>query len=160
MPTIFPSTALAGSKVALHGGSPASTLTLEGIVLRAEAVETFGDASVVPTGQARWGEPLLDDGVTVWIEGFFPSDASGGPVIEDRAAILALWDTLRAKLQLASYDLYLHYEPDDDPLFRKYQALTTVLIRATWSDPLGFRYQFAAITTDHTISATTAEEEV
>lgn len=160
MPTVFPSTALPGSRIAIHGGSPASTLTLTGIILRADAVETFDEGSIVPSGQARWAEPLIADGVTVWIEGYFPSDASGGPVIEERADILSAWDTLRAKLQLASYDLFLHYEPGDEPLYRKYQALTTALIRATWSDPLGLRYQFAAITSNHTISTAAAEEEV
>lgn len=160
MPTVFPTTALPGSRVAIYGGSPAAVLTLEGIVLRAEAVETFGESSIVPTGTARFGEPLLEDGVTLWLEGFFPSDAGGGPVVWERADILAWWDTLRAKLRLASYDLYLHYETGDEPLYRQYQSLTTALLRATWSDPLGFRYHFAATTTNHTISASAVEEEI
>lgn len=160
MPVVFPSTALPGSRVALHGGSPASTLVLQGIIVRAETVETFDEGGIVPTGQARWPEPLIADGVTVWIEGYFPSDAGGGPVIEEREDIFEAWDTLRAKLQLASYDLFLHYEPGEEPLYRKYQALTTALIRATWSDPLGMRYQFAAITSNHTLSTAEAEEEV
>lgn len=160
MPVTLPATTLVGSLMAIHGGSPAATLSLSGIILRAEAVETFGDGSIVPTGQARFGDPLIADGVTLWLEGFFPTDAGGGPVTEDRSAILEAWDTFRAKLLITDYDLYLHYQPGDEPLYRKYQSLNTVLIRAKWADPLGLPYQFAAITTDHTLSTAAVEVDI
>ena len=160
MSVLFPSTVLAGERVAIHGGSPAGTLTFSGTMLRAEVIETLGDASIVPTGQARFGDPLIADGITIWLEGFFPSDTGGGPVTEDRATTLANWDTLHAKLLTANYDLYLHYQPGDDALYRKYQSVNTVLIRAKWADPLGLPWQLAAITTNHTLSAEAVGVEV
>jgi hypothetical protein len=145
---------ISGDRLAIHGGSPAATMTLGGTIHRAEVIETFGDGSIVPTGKAQFGEPLISDGVTVWLEGFFPTSSDGLPTVEDRATILSNWDTLHAKLIGADFQFFLHYEPGDDALFRKYQSLNTVLIRSYWADPVGFLYQLAAVTTNHTLSAT------
>ena len=151
---ILRSDTLTGAPLALYGGSPATVLPLAGIVLRSEAVETFGDASIVPAGQARFGEPLIADGITVWLEGSFPSDARGGPVALDRADILESWEALHELLISSNYELFLHYGPGDDPLYRKHTSMTTVLIRTRWADPQTLHYQVAAITTSHALSTT------
>lgn len=146
------STPLSGELLAVQSGSPSETLTLGGIIRRAEVIETFGDGSIVPTGEARFGMPLISDGVTIWIEGSFPTGAEGFPVEADRADILAAWDTLRTKLLSDSYQFYLHYAPGDDPVYRRYQSAHTALLRSHWAEPISILYQLAAITTDRTLS--------
>lgn len=162
MPSIWNtlSTPMSGDLMAIHGGSPASVLTLGGIIRRVEVLETVGDTSIVPNGEARFGAPLLDDGITLWIEGFFPTGSDGFPTVQERATILASWDTLRTKLLLASYSFFLHYAPGEEPLFRRYQTVHTVLIRSHWADPLGLQYHFAAVTTDRTLLNVPGIEEL
>ena len=152
------STPQSGDLLAIQSGSPAETLTLGGIIRRAEVIETYGDSSIVPSGSARFGEPLIDDGVTIWLEGFFPTGTDGFPVAMERADILAAWDTLRAKLQTSSYQFFLQYLPGDEPLYRQYQSVHTVLLRSYWADPIGFLYQLAAISSDRTLFTTATIE--
>ena len=161
MPSVWNaiSTPKSGDLLAIQSGSPAETLTLGGIIRRAEVVETFGDSSIVPSGTARFGEPLISDGITIWLEGFFPTGADGFPVAMERADILAAWDTLRGKLQTSSYQFFLQYQPGDESLYRQYQSVHTVLLRSHWADPIGFLYQLAAISSDRTL-ITTATIEV
>jgi len=160
MPSIWNtiSTPKSGDLLAIQSGSPAETLTLGGVIRRAEVIETFGDDSIVPSGSAHFGQPLISDGVTIWLEGFFPTGDDGFPVAQDREDILAAWDTLRAKLQTSDYQFFLHYQPGDEPLYRQYQLVHTVLLRSHWADPIGFLYQLAAISADRTLF-TTAEIE-
>lgn len=160
MPSIWNalSTPMPGELLAVRGGSPAETLTLIGTIRRAEVIETFGDDNLIAAGSPRFGDPLISDGVTLWIEGFFPTGDDGLPITEDRADILADWDILRTSLQSSSYHFYLRYQPGDESLYRKYQSVHTVLLRSHWSDPVGMLYQLAAISSDRTLSSTGPEE--
>lgn len=142
---------ISGGLLAIQSGSPTEILTLGGIIQRAEVIETFGDDNVVPTGAARFGEPLISEGATIWIEGSFPAGVDGFPVVQERADILAEWDALRLKLQSPSFHIYLHYQPGDESLFRRYSSAHTVLLQSHWADPIGFLYQLAAITEDRTL---------
>ena len=153
MPLLVPSASLSGVPMAVYGGSPAAVLSLEGIVLRTEVIETVGDSSIVLSGAARFGEALIADGVTVWLEGSFPSDARGGPVVAERAETFTTWEALRALLLSGTYELFLHYAPGDDPIYRKHVGMSTVLLRSRWADPLTIQYQLAAITSSHTLSS-------
>src|SRR4051812_5999720 len=100
MPTILANESSPGSGgiVAVYGGSPAGTLTLDGAILHAEVVETFGTLPATPRGTARKGDPLVENGVTIWLHGLFPAAPTGVPLSATRATILQTWDTLRAKL--------------------------------------------------------------
>ncbi|HQR08371.1 MAG TPA: hypothetical protein PLN21_16195 [Gemmatales bacterium] len=160
MPSIWNalSTPMSGELLAVRSGSPAETVTLNGIIRRAEVIETFGDDSIIASGSPRFGDPLISDGVTIWVEGHFPSGTDGLPVSQDRADILAAWDTLRAGLQSSSYHFFLYYHPGDDPLYRKYISVHPVLLRSQWVDPIGILYQLAAISSDRTLSTAAPEE--
>jgi len=155
MPSIWNalSTPMSGELLAVRSGSPAETVTLSGIIRRAEVIETFGDDSIIAEGCPRFGDPLINDGVTIWVEGIFPTGADGLLIAQDRADILAAWDTLRAGLLSSSYHFFLYYRPGDDPLYRKYQSAHTALLRSHWADPIGILYQLAAISSDRTLSS-------
>ena len=58
--------------------SPATTLTLPGIVRRLQVVESFGSTLDLPALSARFGDPLIADGITIcgW-KGIFPTSACG-----------------------------------------------------------------------------------
>jgi hypothetical protein len=142
-----------GGIVAVYGGSPAGTLVVGGAVQQLEVVETFGTLPATPPGTARRGDPLVGDGVTLWLHGVFPAAATGVPTTATRAAVLATWDTLRAKLLGSGYELFLHYQPAT-PLYRKHRVVNTVVLRAHWADPLGLVYLLGAVTTDRTLYAT------
>jgi hypothetical protein len=152
MPTILAgnSTPGSGGLIAVYGGSPAGTVTLDGAIQHAEVVETFGTLPAAPPGTARRGDPLIDDGVTIWLQGVFPAAPTGVPTDAARSAILATWDTLRAKLLSSGYELFLHYQPSV-PLYRKHRLMGTVVLRAHWADPLGLVYVLGATTTDRTL---------
>lgn len=145
-------TPVSAEQLAVHGGSPASTMTLEGTVRRAEVIETFGISGILPAAGARFGDPLILDGVTIWIEGYFPTDEMGEPVVMERSEIITIWQALYEKLLSEDLEFYLHYVPGDDPLFRKYLEVNTVLLRTGWADALGMPYQLAAITSNHSVS--------
>lgn len=152
MPTILSSVSTpgAGGLVAVYGGSPAGTLAFDGALQSAEVVETFGTLPATPPGAARRGDPLIDDGVTIWLHGVFPAAPTGVPADATRADILATWGTLRAKLLSSGYELFLHYQPAT-PLYRKHRLVNTVVLRAQWADPLGVVYVLGAATTDRTL---------
>ncbi|MFT3882819.1 MAG: hypothetical protein QM703_24590 [Gemmatales bacterium] len=154
MPSIWNalSTPMPGELLAVRSGSPAETVTLTGIIRRAEVIETFGDDNLIAVGSPRFGDPLISDGVTIWVEGFFPADDDGLPIAEDRADILAAWDAFRSGLLSSSYHFFLYYQPGDDPTYRKYRSVHTALLRSHWADPLGILYQLAAISSDRTLS--------
>lgn len=144
---------LAAERFAIHFGSPGETLPLEGTVQRAEVIETFGTGPVVPADGARFGEALLADGITVWIDGFFPLGSSGEPVVEDREATLTTWEVLRTALSEADYELFLHYAPGTPGLYRKFREVNTLFFRSYWADALGLRYQFASVTSNRALYA-------
>jgi hypothetical protein len=139
---------LAAERFALFAGSPGETLPLVGMVRRAEVIETFGTGPVVAADGARYGDALILEGITVWIEGYFPMGMSGEPVAEERADTIATFEALRASLGEADYELFLHYEPGSPGLFRKFTQCNTRLFRSQWADPVGMPYQFAAVTSN------------
>ena len=97
--------------------------------------------------RARRGEPLTNNGVTIWLQGSVLSDLRGVPTAADYAAAIARWDTIRAKLITANYELFLYYKPATG-LYRKYRSVNTVLLFADWGNPLGLGYLLGATTTD------------
>lgn len=163
MPSVWKSlsTPMSAELLAVRSGSPAETVTLSGIIRRAEVIETFGDDNLNAAGSPHFGDPLISDGITIWVEGYFPTGEDGLPIAQDRADILAAWDTLRTSLQSSSYHFFLYYQPGDDPMYRKYHSVHTVLLRSHWTDPVGILYQLAAISSDRTLStAAPVEAEV
>jgi hypothetical protein len=146
----------AGQLIAIYGGSPAATIILDGALLHAQVVETFGNLPATPPGTARQGDPLIADGVTIWLHGAFPAQPSGVPTADTRANILATWDAIRNQLLTPDYELFLHYDPGAAPLYRKYQQLNTAVLRAHWADPLGLVYLLGAVTTNRTLYTSAA----
>jgi hypothetical protein len=139
-----------GGIVAVYGGTPAETLTFGGAIQHAEVIETFGTLPATPPGTARRGEPLVADGVTIWLHGVFPAAPTGVPTTATRDTILQTWDALRTKLLSTGYELFLHYQPAM-PLYRKHRVVNTVVLRAHWADPLGLVYLLGATTTNRTL---------
>ena len=140
-------------QIALYVGSPTAVLQLQGSVKRVEVIETFGGGPALEdhTQPIRVGDALTNDGVTIWIEGYFPSSPVGEPVVQSRADILASWDELYSLLMSTNYELFLHYDAGATPLYRKYRELTTAYVRSNWVDTLGMPYQFAAISSNRTL---------
>ncbi len=140
-----------GQLVAIYGGSPAGTLAFDGVMQEVQTVETFGTWPGVPAGTAKPGDPLIADGVTIWLRGVFPAQPTGVPVAQSRATTLATWDSLRAKLLSANYELFLHYEPGGSQLYRKHRSMNTVVLRAHWADPVGLVYVVGATSSQRTL---------
>ena len=94
----------AGNLLAVYGGSPPAVEVFGGVIQHAEVVETTGATlpATAATGVRR-GDPLILDGVTVWLQGALLADARGVPTAADYAAALARWDAVRAKLLSADY---------------------------------------------------------
>lgn len=140
-------------QMALYGGSPAALLQLQGSIKRVEVIETFGTGhSVEEQVQAvQLGDALIDEGITIWIEGYFPSTNLGEPVAQERADTLDDWGELYDLLMTSSYELFLHYDAGASPLYRKYRAMTTAYLRSSWADPLNIAFRLAAITSNRTL---------
>ena len=151
-------TPVLGERLAVYQSSPATTLTLPGIVRRLQVVESFGSALDLPALSARFGDPLIADGITLWMEGYFPTSAVGEPVVQTASEIHDTWNDLRELLASSDYEFFTHYLPGGSAFYRKYQAMTTVLLRSNWADPLGVTYVLAGTTSDKTLY-TTAEGE-
>jgi hypothetical protein len=145
-----------GSLIAIHGGGPASTEVLGGVIHLAQAVEAYPvtGANIPVTGGRQDGEPLGTDGVTIWIKGSLSVDLCGEPAVTDYADMLARWTTVRDKLRLANYELFLYYRTDAPATYRKYKTVNTVLLRCYWNNPVCLSYTLAAFTTDKTLYTT------
>lgn len=151
-------TPVMGDRLAVHQSSPATTLTLPGIVRRLQAVESFGSSLDLPALSARFGDPLIANGITIWMEGYFPTSASGEPVVQTASELYSTWDDLRELLASTGYEFFTHYLPSGTAFYRKYKTMTTVLLRSHWADPLGVTYMLCATTSDKTLYTTAAGE--
>jgi hypothetical protein len=144
-----------GSLIAIHGGSPATTEVIGGLILFNQAVEIYPQGGIgVVTRYGRKGEPLFDGGWTIWIEGSLNLDIHGDPTVSDYADMLSRWDTVRAKLLLIDYELFLYYHPSSPTTYRKLKLCNTYLLRCFWNNPVCMHYVFAAITADRTLYTT------
>ena len=144
-----------GNLIAVHGGMPPTTEVFGGLIQLAQAVELYPQPGVgfpVPNGTV--GEPLIADGVTIWLQGSLLLDVRGEPTVTDYADMLNRWDAVRNKLLLSGYELFLYYHPSAPATYRKYKDLNTYLIRGYWSNPTCFSYLVAAVTTDKTLYTT------
>jgi hypothetical protein len=144
-----------GSLIAIHGGSPASTEVVGGLIQLAQAVEMYPQlGTVFPSPDPRSPEPLLGDGVTLWIQGSLLLNVQGEPAVTDYADMLSRWTTIRDKLLLSNYELFLYYHPASPTTYRKYKTVNTYLVRSFWNNPAGMSYIFAAVSTDRTLYTT------
>ena len=144
-----------GSLMAIHGGSPATTEVIGGLILFAQAVEIYVQPMVgFNVRNGRKGEPLLDDGLTIWVEGSLLMNVRGEPTTSDYADMVARWDTIRAKLLLANYEFFAYYHPSAPATYRKFKNVNTYLLRSYWNNPTALHYLFAAVSTDRTLYAT------
>lgn len=142
-----------GDLLAIHGGG--STEVIGGLILFAQAVEIYttgGIGLVLDMGQK--GAPLLENGCTVWIEGSLNLDVRGDPTVSDYADMLSRWTTVRNKLLLANYELFLYYHPSSPTTYRKLKTVNTYLLRSFWNNPMSLHYVFAAVTADKTLYTT------
>jgi hypothetical protein len=140
------------SRLAVYQSSPATTLTLPGIVRRLQVVESFGSSLALPGIDARFGDPLIANGITIWLEGYFPTSSSGEPVVQSASDLHTTWNSLRSQLQASSYEFFTYYLPGALPFYRKYKTVSTALLKSQWADPLGITWLLAATTSDKTIS--------
>jgi hypothetical protein len=143
-----------GNLIAIHGGG--STEVLGGLIHLAQAAETYvvSGANLPATGGRYDGDPLGTDGVTLWIKGSLYLNIRGEPTVTDYADMLSRWTTIRDKLRLTDYELFLYYRTDAPATYRKYKAVNTVLLRCYWSNPVCLCFTLAAFTTDKTLYTT------
>jgi hypothetical protein len=142
-----------GNLIAIYGGG--STEVFGGIVQFVQAVEMYlipGVMSFQPRLQK--GQPLHSDGVTIWLQGSLLLDVRGQPTVSDYADMLSRWDTLRAKMLLADYELFLYYRTASPATYRKFKTVNTYMLKAYWDNPVCLSYLLVAITTDKTLYTT------
>ena len=92
------------------------------------------------------------------MEGYFPTSDAGEPVVQTASEIHDTWNDLRDLLASSDYEFFTHYLPGGSAFYRKYQSMTTVLLRSNWADPLGVTYVLCATTSDKTLYATAPVE--
>jgi hypothetical protein len=143
-----------GSLIAIHGGG--STEVLGGLIHLAQAVEAYvvAGANIPTAGGRSEGDPLGTDGVTLWIKGSLYLNIRGEPTVSDYADMLARWTTVRDKMRLANYELFLYYRTASPATYRKYKSVNSVLLRGYWSNPVCLCYTLGAFTTDKTLYTT------
>ena len=142
-----------GDLLAIHGGG--STEVIGGIVQFAQVVETYpqiGVGTFTPT--LRKGEALHSNGVTIWLQGSLLLSTLGEPTVTDYADMLSRCDTVRAKMLLASYELFLYYRTASPATYRKYKSVSTYFLRSFWNNPACLSYTLAAVSTDKTLYTT------
>ena len=139
-----------GNLIAVYGGG--STEVIGGIVQFLQAVEMHplvGVLTLVPTLQK--GQPVTNDGVTVWLQGSLLLDVRGQPTVEDYADMLDRWDAVRAKLLLADYELFMYYRTASPATYRKLKTVNTYMLKAYWDNPVCLSYLLLAVTSDTTL---------
>jgi hypothetical protein len=142
-----------GNLIAIHGSG--STEVFGGIVQFVQAVEMYpvaGGLGFQPYLQK--GQPVHGNGVTIWLQGSLLLDVRGQPTTEDYADMLSRWDTLRAKMQLTNYELFLYYRTASPATYRKYKTVNTYMMKAYWDNPVCLSYLLVAVTTDKTLHDT------
>ncbi|MCS6976045.1 MAG: hypothetical protein NZM31_03415 [Gemmatales bacterium] len=148
-----------GSLIAVYGGSPAGVEVFGGLIHFAQVVQIHPHGGIgLMTRTGRRGEPLLDNGATIWIEGTLGVDLRGEPVSSDFAEVLQRWDVLRGRLLAPDLELFVYYHPDPPATFRKFKDVNAYLIHSGWDDPCGLRYLVAFVTLDRTLYSTAPGE--
>jgi hypothetical protein len=142
-----------GNLVAIHGGG--STEVFGGIIHLCQVVEMTppgGSSFTMPAARIR--EPILANGVTIWIRGSLHLNLLGEPTVTDYADMLTRWTTIRDKMLLSNFELFVYYRTASPATYRKYKTVNAAVIRAFWDNPVGMSYAFAGVTTDKTLYAT------
>jgi hypothetical protein len=144
-----------GNLIAVHGGLPAATEVLGGLIQMAQVIESVPSPGIsIPVSHGFEGEALTTNGVTIWIRGSLNLTIHGEPTVSDYADILARWGTVRAKLLQTGYELFLYYRTAAPATFRKYKLVNTTLLRSYWNNPVTLSYTLAAVTNDKTLYST------
>jgi len=144
-----------GHLLAIHGGSPATTEVLGGLIHYARVIEIYPQGGVgltTPTGKK--GDPLIDAGSTIWIEGSLLLDERGEPTVADFSDMLDRWNTLREKFLLSNFELFLYYHPASPTAYRKLKSVNTYHLQSYWNNPSCVQYRVALVTTDRTLYTT------
>ncbi len=144
-----------GNLVAIYGGGPPSVEVIGGVIHHAEVVQTHPHASAtVPTPQGRFGEPLGGNALTIWLSGSLNVKYFGDATVTDYVDMLTRWDTVKAKMLLADYELFVYYRTAAPATYRKFKLVNPVILRSQWHNPFSLSYTLAAITTDKTLYST------
>lgn len=144
-----------GNLVAIHGGMPPTTEVIGGQIERLSVIETYPEPnSIWAAPTPRFGVPLTPDGVTLWLTAALLVGLHGQILDPDWAVMLARFNTVRAKMRLASYELFVYYHPAPPTTYRKFKSVNPVYLRSYWSDPTTLRFTLGAITTDKTLYST------
>jgi hypothetical protein len=142
-----------GNLIAVYGGG--STEVFGGIVQFVQAVEMHPLAGVFAFQPSLLkGQPVTNDGVTVWLQGSLLLDVRGQPTTEDYEDMLDRWDTVRAKLLLTDYELFLYYRTASPATYRKLKTVNTYMLKSYWDNPVCLSYTLLAMTTDTTLYTT------
>ncbi len=145
-----------GNLIALYGGSPTPTVeVLGGIIQVCQVVETTppsGSSFIMP--EARLPEQLVANGVTIWIKGSLHLNIRGEPTVSDYNDMLTRWKTVRDKMKLPNFDVFVYYRTASPATYRKYKTVSAAIIRAFWNNPVGISYVFAGVTSDKTLYET------
>jgi hypothetical protein len=144
-----------GDLLAIYGGSPASTEVVGGLIHHAQVIESYPLAGLaIAATFGKKGEPLLYNGVTVWIQGSLLLNTRGEPTTSDFADMLSRWTTLRDKLLLTNFELFLYYHPSSPTTYRKYKTVNTAFLHSFWTNPVTLSYLVGLTTTDKTLYTT------
>jgi hypothetical protein len=144
-----------GRLIAVYGGNPAEIEVFGGLIHYAQVVQIHPQGGIgLLTRTGRRGEPLLDGGATLWIEGTLGVDLRGEPLGSDFGEVLQRWDALRARLLSPNLELFVYYHPDPPATYRKLKEVNAYLIQCAWDDPCGIRYLAAFVTLDRTLYTT------
>jgi hypothetical protein len=142
-----------GDLIAIYGGG--STEVIGGIIQYAQVIEINPHPAIGAfTPTIRKGDPLLSNGVTIWLQGSLLVDIRGEPTVTDYADMLSRWDTVKAKMLLTDYELFLYYRTASPATYRKFKSVNSYLIRPTWNNPVCLSWLLAAVTTDKTLYTT------
>lgn len=144
-----------GRLIAVYGGNPAEIEVFGGLIHYAQVVQTHPHGGIgLWTRTGRRGEPLLDGGATIWIEGTLGVDLRGEPDAPDFGEVLQRWDALRTRWLAQNLEFFVYYHPDPPATYRKLKEVNAYLIHCGWDDPCGIRYLAAFVTLDRTLYTT------
>jgi hypothetical protein len=138
-----------GRLLAVYGGSPPALLVVGGLVHLARVVETYPRDGVAPlTRTGRRGDPLVESGITVWLEGTLGVDHLGRPDTDDFGQVLARWQPLQTLFRSSPLELFLYYHPQPPETYRKLKQLELFSLETAWDDAGGIRYLAAFVGPD------------
>lgn len=149
-----------GSFVTVISGSPATELSLNGIIdqlLVIDAQTLAGISWAAPSG--RFGEPLHHAGTTIWLKGRLLLGLKGQPLVSDVRELWAAWANLRNKLLSGDpYELRLYAVESPHHLHYAYAGLRSALVQSFWHQSAGMQFTLGAHTEDSTLRFSEVEE--